>query len=98
MRYDDRLIAALPDDTETAWVKSSRSFSNSNCVEVAWLKSSASTNDGACTEVASLPGGMIGVRDSKDPGGAVLRFTPAEFAAFREGIKAGEFDHFGRSD
>ena len=62
------------------WVKSSLSFSNSNCVEV-----------------ASLPGGGVGVRDSKDPDGPVLRFTPGEWQAFLGGARNGEFNHFGRS-
>ena len=61
------------------WVKSSLSFSNSNCVEV-----------------ASLPGGKVGVRDSKDPEGPVLRFTPDEWSAFLGGARNGEFDSFGR--
>jgi hypothetical protein len=32
------------------------------------------------------------LRDSKDPHGAVLRFTRAEIAAFLDGAKSGEFD------
>jgi Domain of unknown function (DUF397) len=30
-------------------------------------------------------------RDSKDPGGPVLRFTPSEWAAFLCGVQNGEF-------
>jgi hypothetical protein len=58
-----------------------------------WIKSSYSFANGNCCEVADLPGGDIGVRDSKEPGGPVLRFTPAEWRAFIDGAKAGEFDH-----
>jgi len=47
-------------------------------------------------EVASLPDGGIGVRDSKDPSGPVLRFTPGEWHAFLGGAQNGEFDRFGR--
>ncbi len=36
---------------------------------------------------------MIEVRDTKDRKGPVLRFTPAEFAAWLDGAKNGEFDH-----
>jgi hypothetical protein len=58
---------------------------------LAWRKSTAS-GDGACVEVAPLPDGGVAVRDSKDPGGPVLRYTPLEFAAFLQGARAGEFD------
>jgi hypothetical protein len=37
-------------------------------------------------------GADICVRDGKDPGGTVLRFTHREFLAFLQGAKAGEFD------
>jgi len=39
-----------------------------------------------------MPGGGVAVRDSKDPDGPILRFTAAEWAAFVEGVAAGEFD------
>jgi hypothetical protein len=65
--------------SDSYWIKSSLSFSNSNCVEV-----------------ASLPAGEIGVRDSKDSEGPVLRFTPGEWHAFLGGVRKGEFDSFGR--
>jgi hypothetical protein len=45
-------------------------------------------------EVAELADGGIGVRDSKDPNGPVLRFTRGEFIAFVRGVEAGEFDDF----
>jgi hypothetical protein len=45
--------------------------------------------------VASLPGGTIGVRNSRDSAGPVLRFTPAEWRAFLGGVRNGEFDRFG---
>ncbi|MGO4429065.1 DUF397 domain-containing protein, partial [Streptomyces sp. MCAF7] len=31
--------------------------------------------------------------DSKRPDRPELRYTPSEFAAFVQGVKAGEFDH-----
>lgn len=34
----------------------------------------------------------IEVRDTKDPNGVVLKFTPAEWRAFIQGTTAGEFD------
>jgi len=66
-------------ESAARWIKSSLSFSNSNCVEV-----------------ASLDAGEIGVRDSKDPQGPVLRFTPGEWDAFLGGARNGEFDSFGK--
>jgi hypothetical protein len=60
-----------------------------------WIKSSLSFSNGNCVEVASLPDDEIGVRDSKDPAGPVLRFTPGEWRAFLGGARNGEFDNFG---
>ena len=58
-----------------------------------WKKSSRSGgNGGQCVEVARLDDGTIGVRDSKNPGGAVLRFTRAEWEAFLDGVAQREFD------
>jgi len=57
-----------------------------------WRKSSRSgpyTDN--CVEVAFV-GGAIAVRDSKDPSGGVLVFTPGEWDAFVDGAKDGEFD------
>jgi uncharacterized protein DUF397 len=61
-----------------------------------WVKSSFSFSNGNCVEVADLPEGGVGVRNSRDPEGAVLRFTPDEWHAFIGGARIGEFDNFGR--
>jgi hypothetical protein len=61
-----------------------------------WIKSSLSFSNGNCVEVASLPGGGIGVRDSKDAEGPVLRFTPDEWRAFLGGAQNGEFDNLSQ--
>jgi hypothetical protein len=60
-----------------------------------WIKSSLSFANSNCVEVASMPDGGIGVRDSKDPAGPVLRFTSEEWHAFLGGARNGEFDNFG---
>jgi Domain of unknown function (DUF397) len=57
-----------------------------------WVKSSLSFANGDCVEVASLTDGSIGVRDSKDAAGPMLRFTPSEWRAFVGGVRNGEFD------
>lgn len=44
-----------------------------------------------CVEVAFIDG-AVAVRDSKDPSGPVLVFTPDEWDAFVYGAKDGEFD------
>jgi hypothetical protein len=56
-----------------------------------WRKSSRSGNNGQCVEVRDQ-GDAVGVRDSKNPQGPALTFTPEEWSAFIEGAKAGEFD------
>ncbi|MEU0516726.1 DUF397 domain-containing protein [Streptosporangium sp. NPDC006007] len=57
-----------------------------------WRKASLSSAEGQnCVEVAALPGGGQAVRDSKNPGGPVLTFTPGEWNAFISGVKDGEF-------
>ena len=57
-----------------------------------WRKSTASAENGACVELAALSDGTVGVRDSKDPNGAILTFTRAELHAWLDGAKRGEFD------
>lgn len=58
-----------------------------------WRKSSfSSANGGQCVEVAGNLPGVVAVRDSKDPDGPVLVFTPGEWQAFATGAKRGEFD------
>lgn len=61
---------------------------------VLWQKSSYSNPSGNCVELAQLPGdGGVAVRNSRDPQGPALIYTPAEIAAFILGARAGEFDH-----
>ena len=58
-----------------------------------WIKSSHSNAEGNCVEVAVLDGGGVAMRNSRDPEGPALIYTPAEVAAFVAGAKGGEFDH-----
>ena len=61
-----------------------------------WVKSSLSFANGNCVEVAGLTDGEIGVRNSRESDGPVLRFTSDEWHAFLGGVRNGEFDRFGR--
>ena len=62
----------------------------SSC-EPTWHKAALSVANGACVEIANV-GAMIAMRDSKDRGGPVLMYTRAEWLAFLDGAKKGEFD------
>jgi Domain of unknown function (DUF397) len=57
-----------------------------------WQKSSYSANAGNCVEVARNFPGLVAVRDSKDPDGAALIFTPGEWQTFTADVKSGHFD------
>lgn len=57
-----------------------------------WEKSRRSNSQGACVEMAKLPGGDIAVRNSRDPGGPALIYTPAEIEALIGGARDGDFD------
>lgn len=54
-----------------------------------WRKSSySSANGGQCVEVARNLPGAVAVRDSKDPGGPALVFTPRDWRAFTATLRA----------
>jgi hypothetical protein len=59
--------------------------------QVRWRKSSFSSANGECVEVATTPTHVL-LRDSKNPHGAHLTLTPAEWTAFLSGVHSDEFD------
>jgi len=62
-----------------------------NETEDGWRKSSFSGESGNCVEMKAT-GGAFAVRDSKNPEGPLLVFSAAEWLAFTQGVRAGEFD------
>ncbi|WP_433756561.1 DUF397 domain-containing protein [Nocardia sp. CA-135398] len=64
---------------------------NGDLSSVKWFKSSYSEGGAQCVEVAWLAEGRVGVRDSKNPTGPALVFSPGEWDAFAAGVQGGEF-------
>ncbi|GAB7183289.1 DUF397 domain-containing protein [Kitasatospora sp. Ki12] len=59
-----------------------------------WRKSSYSnTDNGSCVEADDARPGRV--RDSKDPDGPALAFTPAAWQSFVSAVCAGEFGTAG---
>ncbi|WP_329260833.1 DUF397 domain-containing protein [Actinoallomurus sp. NBC_01490] len=58
---------------------------------VVFRKSTHSDGGEGCVEAATLNGSRL-VRDSKDPDGPTLAFTPSAWAVLIEGIKQGKFN------
>ena len=83
---------------EANWFKSTHSGGGKDCVEIAfldavWLESSRSSAGKDCVEVAFHEEGAVGVRDSKNPTGPALVFTPTEWDAFTTELSTGKLNH-----
>jgi hypothetical protein len=65
---------------------------NERLVHALWRKSSYSSANGSCVEIAENLPGIVAVRDSKNPEGGTLVFTPETWRAFISEAHAGEFD------
>jgi hypothetical protein len=57
-----------------------------------WRKSTRSGGDDNCVEVSTATDQQIGVRDSKNPHGAILVFNPRAWSDFIAAVRNGEFD------
>ncbi|MQY20114.1 DUF397 domain-containing protein [Nocardia macrotermitis] len=57
-----------------------------------WFKSSKSPSKDACVEVAWLSEGHVGIRDSKNPTGPALIFTPSEWDTFAADVRNGDLN------
>ena len=63
--------------------------------DIQWKKAKKSSFEGNCVEVARVRRGyrdVFLVRNSREPQGPVLEFTETEFAAFKDGVRSGDFD------
>jgi Domain of unknown function (DUF397) len=60
--------------------------------EQGWRTSTFSGESGNCVEVKPI-GGAFAVRDSKTQDSPILVFSAAEWSAFTQGVRAGEFDN-----
>ncbi|MEV0756131.1 DUF397 domain-containing protein [Streptosporangium sp. NPDC050280] len=73
---------------------------NKNSLDAAWIEtqlrnarwqtSSLSSGGTNCVQIAFLDGGIVALRDSKNPEKAPHLFTDAEYDAFTGGIERGE--------
>ncbi|MGO9779882.1 MAG: DUF397 domain-containing protein [Streptosporangiaceae bacterium] len=78
------------DISNVTWRKASYSGGNGGaCIEVGvWRKSSYSGgNGGECVEVGPTGHPLIVVRDSKDPNGPKLAFTPPAWESFMQRMR-----------
>ena len=57
-----------------------------------WRRASTAVGDDASHVEVAHKDGMYAMRDSRDPNGDVLVFTPGEWDAFVKGVHNGEFD------
>jgi hypothetical protein len=60
---------------------------NPEDVVTPWVKSSYSNTGANCVELARRRDGAVAVRDSKDPDGGLLAFSPQRWAAFTRKVK-----------
>jgi hypothetical protein len=82
------------------WQKSPVSNPNGECMEARFVKSPFSNPSGCCLEArwqnasigkecaeARWADGWVETRNSKDPDGPVIRYTPGEWRAFLRGVR-----------
>lgn len=57
-----------------------------------WKRTPTASGAGGTLEIGYGDNGLIGLRLANDPDGIILIYTPAEWDAFLEGVRDGEFD------
>jgi hypothetical protein len=75
------------DPAHDGWRKSPYSNNGGNCIEIAVL-----SRDQAPADCKAEADRLFVMRDSKNPAGPRLYFTPGEWDAFARGMKDGSFD------
>lgn len=61
--------------------------------EQGWESPWSGPNGGQCVQTKLLADGRVALRQSTDPHGPALIYTPQEIAAFVAGVKQGMADH-----
>ncbi|MGK4583608.1 Scr1 family TA system antitoxin-like transcriptional regulator [Kitasatospora sp. HPMI-4] len=93
--YDRLQVAALSQAASVDLIRAARKDILNMIVptQASWFKSSYSNGGGACIEVSAslLPAGVVPVRDSKDPKGPQLHFSPEAWSNFTTAVTGGEF-------
>lgn len=57
-----------------------------------WHKPWSGGNGGSCVEAMLLRDGRVALRQSTDPDGPALIYTPTEIESFIAGVKSGDAD------
>jgi hypothetical protein len=68
---------------------------NHDDVIAPWRKSSHSNTGANCVEVAKTRSGKVAVRDSRNPEGEALSFTPGEWRVFAARVQTMASDSLG---
>ena len=79
-------------DTETATSCAYNGMPARELGSEGWHKPWSGQNGGACVEAKKLPDGRVALRQSTDPDGPALLYSPQEINAFIQGAKSGEAD------
>src|SRR6185312_4639024 len=96
LRRETTCVRAIPDRTKSRELHMTHAVNGIPAGEldgVTWQKSRRSNPSGNCVECALLPNGDVAVRNSRDPEGPALIYTPAEIEAFILGVRDGDFDN-----
>ena len=70
---------------------------NQDDVPTPWRKSSYSNSQANCVEVAKTRSGKVAVRDSRNPKGGALSFSPDEWQVFAAKVQTMASDSLGAS-
>jgi len=92
MKTDDRVSSPVPGGP-TPSVVVRNGMPARDLGDHGWERPWSGPNGGQCVEVKRLPDGRVALRQSTDPSGPALIYTPSEIDAFVRGVKNGLADH-----